>query len=55
MLCHKLFSLFLFSVDTDVDADVDRAGCQRVLTGSRVEIKASFTNGEEMEMRILTP
>lgn len=34
-----LFSLFLFSVDTDVDADVDTAGCQGALMGSRGETK----------------
>lgn len=33
-----LFSLFLFSVDTDVDADVD-TGCQGALMGSRGETK----------------
>lgn len=36
----RLFSHFVFSVDTDVGADVDTAGGQGALVGSRVETKA---------------
>lgn len=48
LLCPMLFSLFLFSVDTDVvDADIDTAGCQGALMGSRGETKHHLPTEEK--------
>lgn len=39
VVSHVLSPFSFFSVDTDVDADVNAAGCQGALMGSRGETK----------------